>query len=158
MSKKINMKLSIIIVSWNVKDDLQRCLSSLKENPPFVPFEQIVVDNNSTDGTVDLVKRKYPEVTLIKNPDNRGFATANNQGVDFSNGEYVFLLNPETIVHSNALDILVDFLDKHPDVGACGGKLLNDDGSVQASVRRFPTFRGVLYSHAVCRLLCLFKG
>ena len=75
------MKLSIIIVSWNVKDDLLRCLSSLEENPPSVPFEQIVVDNNSSDGTLDAAKQKYPQVTTIANRQNRGFAAANNQGI-----------------------------------------------------------------------------
>ena len=151
------MKLSIIIVSWNVKDDLLRCLASLKENPPSEPFEQIVVDNMSTDGTVDAVKSRYPEVTLIENRQNAGFAMANNQGMELSSGQYVLLLNPDTIVHPGSLDFMVAFLDDNPDVAACGPKLLNDDGSAQASVRRFPTFRGVLYRHTVCRLLGLFR-
>ena len=151
------MKLSIIIVGWNVEFDLVQCLNSLGENPPSEPFETIVVDNNSSDATVAVVKEKFPQVKVIANQDNRGFAAANNQGIEISSGEYVLLLNPDTIVHPNALDILIKFLDEHPDVGACGSKLLNDDGSVQASVRRFPTFRGVLYSHTVCRLLGLFR-
>ncbi len=151
------MKLSIIIVSWNVKDDLLRCLASLKENPPSEPFEQIVVDNMSTDGTVDTVRSRHPEVTLIENRENAGFAMANNQGMELSTGQYVLLLNPDTVVHPGSLDLLIRFLDDNPDVGACGPKLLNDDGSAQASVRRFPTFRGVLYSHTVCRLLGLFR-
>jgi GT2 family glycosyltransferase len=130
----------------------------LKENPPSVPFEQIVVDNNSSDGTAGAVRQKYPEVTVIENQENKGFAAANNQGIEKSSGEYVLLLNPDTIVHPNSLDILVQFLDDNPDVGSCGPKLLNDDGSAQASVRRFPTFRGVLYSHTVCRLLGLFRS
>jgi GT2 family glycosyltransferase len=151
------MKLSIIIVSWNVKDDLLTCLSSIKDNRPVGPFEQIVVDNASSDGTADALRQAYPEVTLIENHENKGFAAANNQGIKLSSGEYVLLLNPDTVIGPASLDILVDFLDKHPDVGACGPKLLNTDGSVQASVRRFPTFRGVLYSHTVCRLLGLFR-
>ncbi len=151
------MKLSIIIVSWNVKDDVLACLSSLRQNPLSPPFEQIVIDNNSSDGTADFVKQNYPEVTLIANQDNLGFAKANNQGIALAAGRYVLLLNPDTIVHPGSLDILVKFLDDNPDVGACGPKLLNNDGSPQASVRRFPTFRGVLYSHTVCRLLGLFR-
>ena len=152
------MKLSIIIVSWNVKDDLLRCLSSLEENPLSVPFEQIVVDNNSSDGTLDAVEQKYPEVITIANRQNRGFAAANNQGIKASSGQYILLLNPDTIVHPGTLDILVRFLDNNPDVGVCGAKLLYADGSVQASVRRFPSFRAVLYRHTVFRLLRIFRA
>lgn len=152
------MKLSIIIVSWNVKDDLVRCLSSLRENAPCEPYEVIVVDNMSSDETVNTVRRQYPEVTIIENAENKGFAKANNQGMECCNGEYVLLLNPDTIVHPGSLDLLIRFLDENPNVGACGPKLLNDDGSAQRSVRRFPTFRGVLYGHTVCRLLGLFRS
>lgn len=152
------MKLSIIIVSWNVKDDLLRCLSSLKENPPPVPFEQIVIDNMSSDGTPNIVRQEYPEVTVIENQENKGFAKANNQGIKQSSGEYILLLNPDTIVRPNSLGTLVKFLDNNPDVGACGPKLLNANGSAQASVRQFPTFRGVLYGHTICRLFGLFRS
>ena len=152
------MQLSIIIVSWNVKDDLLRCLSSLQDNAPCTSFEVILVDNMSTDETVNTVRRQYPEVTIVENTENKGFAKANNQGMDCCNGEYVLLLNPDTVVHAGSLDLLIKFLDDNPDVGACGPKLLNDDGSPQASVRKFPTFRGVLYTHTVCRLLGLFRA
>lgn len=151
------MKLSVIIVSWNVKGDLLDCLSSLKENPLSEPFEQIVIDNNSSDGTASTVKQQYPEVTVIKNQENKGFAKANNQGIAISKGQYILLLNPDTVVHLNALETLVNFMDNNPDVGACGPKLLNNDGTAQGSVRTFPTFRGVLYCHTVCRLLSLFR-
>jgi hypothetical protein len=156
--KKTDMKLSIIIVSWNVKEDLVRCLTSLEDNASSASFEQIVVDNNSTDGTVDLVTQKFPEVKIVENPENLGFAAANNLGLDIATGQYVLLLNPDTVVHPNSLDILIEFLDNNPDVGACGPKLLNDDGTPQASVRQFPTYRAVLYTHTVCRLLRLFRG
>ena len=152
------MKLSIIIVSWNVKDDLLKCLSSLEENPPSESFEQIVVDNDSSDGTLDAVKQKCPEVITIANRQNRGFAAANNQGIQASSGQYILLLNPDTIIHTGALDILVGFLDNNPGVGVCGAKLLYADGSVQASVRRFPSFRAVLYRHTIFRLLRIFRA
>jgi GT2 family glycosyltransferase len=152
------MKLSIIIVSWNVKDDLLRCLASLEENPPSESFEQIVIDNMSTDGTADAVRQEYPEVAIIENQKNKGFAVANNQGIKVSSGQYILLLNPDTIVHAQALDVLVGFLDDNPDVGVCGAKLLYADGSVQASVRRFPSFRAVLYRHTVFRLLRIFRA
>ena len=152
------MKLSIIIVTWNVKADLAACLSSLKKNAPLPDYETIVVDNNSSDGTAEYIKQHFPQVKVIENRENKGFAKANNQGIRASKGEYIFLLNPDTIVHPGSLDILVDFMDDNPDAGACGGKLLNADGSVQRSVRRFPTFRAVLYCHTVFRLLRIFRG
>jgi len=151
------MKLSIVIISWNVREDLLRCLSAIRDNPPAASFEQIIIDNNSTDSTVEAVRRQFPEVAIVENPENVGFARANNQGMEQARGDYVLLLNPDTVVHPHALDRLVAFLDEHPDVGACGPKLLNDDGSPQGSVRRFPTFRGVLYAHTVCRMLGLFR-
>jgi len=150
-------KLSIVIVSWNVKDDLLRCLASLRENPPSEPFEVIVVDNMSSDGTAEAVKQEYPEVVIVANRENRGFAAANNQALAVSHGRYVLLLNPDTIVHPDSLDKLIAFMDNNPDVGVCGPKLLNDDGSIQASARRFPTFRAVLHCHTAFRLVGLFK-
>ncbi|MBE0536857.1 MAG: glycosyltransferase family 2 protein [Phycisphaerae bacterium] len=150
-------RLSIIIVSWNVKDDLLRCVASLRDNPPPDPVEQIVVDNASADATVEALRRQYPEVAVIANAENVGFAAACNQGIARAQGDYILLLNPDTIVHPHALDEMAAFLDANPGVGACGPKLLNEDGSVQGSVRRFPTFGAVLYSHTVCRVLGLFR-
>ena len=152
------MKLSIIIVSWNVKDDLSRCLASLKENRPSVPFEVIVIDNRSSDGTVNMVRQEYPDVVVIGNHENKGFARANNQGIKQSRGQHVLLLNPDTIVPPGSLDRLVAFLGNNPDVGACGPKLLNADGSTQASVRRFPTYRAALYNQTICRVMGLFRS
>ena len=151
------MKLSIIIVSWNVGEDLLRCLESIKENRPCERFETIVIDNGSTDGTVEAVRKSFPEVVIIVNDENRGFAAANNQGIVQSKGEYVLLLNPDTIVHSGAMDTLIGFMDSHPDIGVCGPKLLNEDGSTQRSVRRLPTFRAVLYRHTIFKLTGLFR-
>jgi len=150
-------RLSIIIVSWNVRDDLLRCVASLRDNPPCNRVEQIVIDNASVDGSVEAVRRQYPEVAVIANAENVGFATACNQGIARAQGDYILLLNPDTIVHAHALDDLAAFLDANPGVAACGPKLLNEDGSVQGSVRRFPTFGAALYSHTVCRLLGLFR-
>jgi len=151
------MKLSIIIVSWNVKEDLSRCLSSLEENPPTSKYEVIVVDNGSTDGTIESIRNQFSGVHLIANSENRGFAAANNQGILESNGEYVLFLNPDTIIDSNCLDVLMDFMDKNEDVGACGPKLLYSDGTVQRSVRRFPSFRGALHRHTALKYLKIFK-
>ena len=152
------MKLSIIIISWNVKNDLIRCLKSLYENQPSNTFEVIVVDNASTDGTVEAAKSNFPEVVIVTNSENRGFAAANNQGIEKSQSQYVLLLNPDTLVHSDSLNILVDFMDKNKDVGVCGPQLLNEDGTIQPSVRRFPTFRGALYRHTALRYLRIFRN
>lgn len=151
------MELSIVVVNWNVREDLLRCLGSIKENPPSLPFEVIVVDNASSDGSVDAVKAAFPEVTVIANDENRGFAAANNQGIEKSKGRYILSLNPDTIVHRVSLDRLVEFMEDNGDMGAVGPKLLNTDGSVQPSARGFPTFRGALYRHTVFRLLRIFR-
>lgn len=152
------MKLSVVIVSWNVKENLANCLKSIEENPASEPFEVIVVDNASSDGTVESVKNNFHQAVVIANDRNLGFAAANNQGIEKSQGEYILLLNPDTIVHSGSLDVLIEFMDKNEDVGICGPQLLNQDGTIQSSVRCFPTFRGALYRHTVIKYLGLFKN
>jgi len=152
------MKLSIIIVSWNVREDLLRCIRSIEENKPSCTFEVIIVDNASTDGTVDIIQKHFSEISLIINIDNRGFAAANNQALKKSQSKYILFLGPDTIIHPKSLDILVRFMESNEDVGACGSKLLNCDGTIQPSVRRFPTFRAALYRHSAFRYLHLFRG
>lgn len=131
--------LSILVVNWNVRDLLRRCLQSILANLPACQLEIIVVDNGSTDGSVEMVRTDFPQVHLIANPDNRGFPAANNQGLAVARGRYVLLLNPDTEVVGNALETMVAFADAHPDVGVVGPMLLNPDGTVQSSRRRFPT-------------------
>ena len=136
--------LSVVIVNWNVRDLLHRCLHSIFANLPLANLhtcrlEIIVVDNGSTDGSPQMVREAFPQVRLIANPDNRGFPAANNQGIEVSRGRYVLLLNPDTEVVGDALATMVAFADAHPDVGVVGPQLLNPDGSVQSSRRRFPT-------------------
>ncbi len=152
------MKLSIIIVSWNVREDLLKCIRSIKKNRPSFSFEIIIIDNASTDGTIGMIQKHFSEIKLIINHDNRGFAAANNQGLKISQGEYILFLNPDTILHPKSLDILVEFMDTNEDVGACGPKLLNADGSTQNSVRCFPSFRGALHRHTAFKFLGIFKG
>ena len=151
------IKLSIIIVSWNVCDQVKDCLHSIKSNPPGSGYEVIVVDNASTDNTVEIIKELFPDITVITNTSNRGFAAANNMGIKNSSGEYVLLLNPDTIVHKKAFDTLIEFMDKNQDAGACGPQLLNSDGTIQPSVRRFPTFRSTFYFYTVFRFLGVFR-
>ncbi|OHB67049.1 MAG: hypothetical protein A2Y77_01505, partial [Planctomycetes bacterium RBG_13_62_9] len=147
----------IVIVTWNVRSQLMDCLQSIGRCPPCGAFDVIVIDNASTDGTVDAVRRDFPRVNLIANKENRGFAAASNQGIAESHSECLLLLNPDTIVHPQSLDTLCAFLDSHPDVGACGPRLLNDDGTTQASTRRFPTFRATLHHHTIFRHLHIFR-
>jgi len=152
------MKLSIIIVSWNVKEGLVNCLRSIQKNRPCEQFEVIVVDNASTDNATEMVKRDFPETILVSNSKNRGFAAANNQGIKRSQGKYLLFLNPDTIIHADSLDVLVKFMDDNSNVGACGPKLLNADGTTQPSARHFPTFRGALYRHTFLRFLRIFRS
>lgn len=127
------MDLTIIIVNWNTKNLLQQCLASLEANPPACSSEIIVVDNGSVDGSQAMVQRDFPLVTLIANEENKGFAAANNQAILTSQGENILLLNSDTIVLPNALDIMLKFMRVHPEVGGVGCRLLNEDGTVQRS-------------------------
>lgn len=133
------MEASIIILNWNVKDLLRRCLQSIVREMRDVTYEVIVVDNASGDGSVEMVRAEFPAVTLIVNGQNFGFAKGNNIGIRQATGDVVLLLNPDTELWGNALQKVVTFLQTHPEAGLVGAQFLNEDGSVQPSVRRFPT-------------------
>lgn len=133
------MDLSIIIVSWNVRDLLLQCIQSIFDSETVSTFEVWVVDNASTDGSPYQIKKQFPQVHLIENLNNVGFASANNQAISACEGKYILLLNPDTRVYAGAFDHLVQFLDAHPTAGAAGSRLLNPDGSLQASCFPFPT-------------------
>ena len=137
--------ISIIIVSWNTARLLENCLASILANPPASPFESWVVDNASTDDSPRMVHEKFPQVHLIENRENVGFARANNQAIQRCTGKYILLLNPDTLVASGALQALVDFLDKHPEAGAAGARILNSDGSLQISSHPRPTLSRELW-------------
>lgn len=130
--------ISIIIVSWNVRDLLLRCLTSLRQEADAVETEIIVVDNASQDGTAAAVRAAFPEVRVIANTENRGFTGANNQGLALAGGDCLFLLNPDTEVRPGALLELRRYLAEHPQVGIIGPRLRYPDGSIQPSRRRFP--------------------
>ena len=120
------MDVSIIIINWNTKKLLSDCLRSVYENAGDVDYEVIVVDNASTDGSVEMVKRDFPQVILIENVANRGFAAANNQGMAVAKGRYVLLLNSDTLVLDDAIVSTVRFADRHPRAGVTGCRVLND--------------------------------
>ena len=137
--------LSIIIVSWNTRKLLEDCLGSILANPPTWPCEIWVVDNASTDDSCAMLRERFPQVHLVENRENVGFARANNQAIQRCTGKYVLLLNPDTLVASGALQALVDFLDEHPDAGAAGARILNPDGSLQISSHPRPTLSRELW-------------
>ncbi len=133
------MDVSIVIVNWKVKDLLRRCLASLYRETKGVEFETYVVDNDSRDGSVEMVAREFPQANIIANNRNVGFAAANNPAIASSRGDFVLLLNPDTELKDDAISAMVGYLRRNPHVGILGPNLANPDGTVQRSVRRFPT-------------------
>jgi O-antigen biosynthesis protein len=130
------MKLSIVIVNYNVKYFLEQCLHSVQSACKEIDAEIFVVDNDSVDGSVRMVKNKFPEVHLLENKENKGFSAANNQAIRRSKGEYVLLLNPDTIVEDDTLRKVVDFMDLHPDAGGLGVKMLDGKGKFLPESKR----------------------
>lgn len=149
--------IAVIIVNWNAREDLRRCLESLYADPlPHVSYDVWVVDNASDDGSAGMVASEFPQVNLVVNTDNAGFSKANNQAIARTDSRYVFLLNSDAFIHAGALDQLVAYADAHPKAGIIGPRVLNSDGSLQFSCRRFPslgagffrnTYLGRLFPH-----------
>lgn len=133
------MKLAIVIVNWNTQEYLRKCLVSLFLGRPECEFEIWLVDNASGDGSTAMVRQQFPQVHLIANGENVGFAQANNQAILQSTGRYVLLLNPDTDVRPGAIDALVEFMDRNPHAGAAGPRLLNPDGTFQTSCQPAPS-------------------
>ena len=138
---QLPVDLSVVILNWNSRDFLVEALGSILSQQWRYAIEVIVVDNNSQlDDAVEVVKRDFPQVTLIANPKNIGFAAGNNIGWKIARGRYVLFLNPDTLVHDGAFDTLVDWMDSHPRAGGSGPKMTYPDGRLQASSRAFPSF------------------
>ncbi|MDO8657811.1 MAG: glycosyltransferase family 2 protein, partial [Candidatus Levybacteria bacterium] len=133
--------LSIIIVNYNAKEFLKKCLISIVKNVKNVLYEIIVVDNNSSDNSSEMVKKEFPQIKLIANKKNGGFSKANNQGIKVSQkSRYVLFLNPDTIVHEKTIEEMIKFMDSHPHAGATTCKLVMPNGEIDdASHRGFPT-------------------
>ncbi len=133
-------KLSVVIVNYNVKHFIEQCLFSVLKASENIACEVFVVDNNSVDGSVILIKEKFPDVHLIENKVNTGFSVANNQALRISQGEYVLLLNPDTVVQEDTFTKIVTFMDSHPDAGGLGVKMLDGQGNfAPESKRGLPT-------------------
>jgi GT2 family glycosyltransferase len=147
------LDISIIVVSFNTKDLLLDCLASVFETVKGISFEVWVVDNNSTDGTVEATREKYPTIKIIKNTENLGFAAANNQAFRQMNGDYALLLNTDTALTNGAVKELFDFMEANPEAGMACGQLLNLDGSKQNSIANFPTTLTLLFNETLLRIL-----
>ncbi|MGQ9631101.1 MAG: glycosyltransferase family 2 protein [bacterium] len=148
------MVLSVVIVSYNVRELLLNCLDSIYRNPPPNDFEVFVVDNASSDGSAEAVRSAFPEVKLIENRENAGFPKANNQGIANSKGKYILLLNPDTVVLDGALAKMIDFMEAHPECGILGPRILNPDMTWQRSCFTRLSLLSVLFN--VLRLPRLF--
>jgi O-antigen biosynthesis protein len=148
-------KISIIIVSWNTKDLLNKCLRSIYDSTGDLELEVFVIDNNSGDGSVEMVKKSFPQVKLIANDNNVGFGRANNQGIDQSTGDYILILNPDTELEKDTLEKSVKFMKENSDCGIVGPKMTFKDGGFQPSVRIFPTFIPILLM--LTKLTKIFK-
>jgi GT2 family glycosyltransferase len=135
------LDVSIIIVSWNTKKLLSECLDSISAYSDGYSIETMVVDNHSTDGTLDLLRVQYPQVRVVVNDDNIGFARANNQGVGLTAGEYVLLLNSDAMLTPGALRSLMELAQSHPKAGMVGARLAYPNDRFQASHSPIPTLR-----------------
>src|SRR5687767_15333927 len=122
-------RLSIVIVSYNVKYFLEQALLSVKGAGKNLDYEVFVVDNDSSDGSVEMVRQKFPDAHLIDNKENLGFSKANNQAIRRASGEYILLLNPDTVLEESTLEKILSFMDEHPEAGALGVKMLDGKGN-----------------------------
>lgn len=145
--------LSIIIVNWNTRDLLLQCLKTVNETAHGFTYEIIIVDNASTDRSVETVKARFGDVKLICNAENLGFARANNIALEMMGGRYALLLNTDTRVEQGAIEALYTFMEAHPESGMACGQLLNPDGSKQNSVANFPTFTALFFNETLMRVL-----
>ena len=134
------MNLSIIIVSYNNKKLLKQTLDSIYDTIQKINYEIIIVDNNSMDGSIDLVKQNYRQIIIIENKKNLGFSCANNIGINQAKGRYMLLLNSDTVVTDNCFEKCIKYMDEHPDIGALGCKVVLSDGKLDPACKRsFPT-------------------
>ena len=145
--RKMNtVDVSIIIVNWNTKELLRNCISSIYDNAGSFNFEIIVVDNASSDGSVDMISSEFPQAELIRNIENRGFAAANNQGMLTSKGRYVLLLNSDTVILHDCIDKAVAFADSQKQASVVGCRVLNPDKTLQPTCFMFPSIPNMLLS------------
>jgi len=143
--------VTISIVNWNTRDELRECLDTVLAQDGQVTYEIVVIDNASSDGSAEMVRGEFADrVTLIANSRNIGFGSAHNQALKIAVGRYAMLLNPDCrILEGDDLRVMVDFMDENDDVGILGPKIVNPDGSIQFSARRFPTMFAAVFRHTL---------
>ena len=146
--ERSELDLTIVIVSYNTRDMLRKCLLAIEGATEGIAADVWVVDNNSPDASAAMVAEEFPRVRLIANPDNPGFARANNQALKHNRARHVVILNPDTEPEPGSLTCMARYLDAHSDVGAVGPKLLNTDGSLQHNGRPFPTPAREFWRHS----------
>ena len=147
------MKLSIVICNYNTRDDLARCLESVEATKGDLTLEVIVVDNASRDGSAEMVRRDFPNVALVASSSNLWFNGGNNAGLRRARGEYIFILNPDTVLLPGTLHTLVNYLDAHADVGMVTCRMVFPDGAVQRNGSRFPSYSYLLLAHTFLGVL-----
>ena len=124
--------ITIVIVNYNVKDFLLQCLNSIRRSAGSLNLETIVVDNNSSDGSVETLEPMFPDVEFIALDENAGFGKANNLGIEKAKGKYILILNPDTLLEEETLQKTFSFMENNPDTGITGCKVLNQDGTFQS--------------------------
>ena len=155
LRSEYTVEVSIVIVNYNTRAMLQRTLESIFASQHECGREVIVIDNASRDGSPQMVRDRFPQVSCVENAENLGHSRGCNQGMALAKGRYLFLLNSDTIMLSGAMDALVEYLDEHPRVGAVASQVLNVDGTVQGTIKRFPTPMSALFGRysIITRLL-----
>lgn len=154
-SKK-NFEVSIVIISWKMRDLLERMLKSLYNFTTELNFEVILIDNNSSDGTIEMIENEFPSIKLIKNSENRGVAPARNQGLEIASGKYVVILDADMELVENSIIQLREFMERNPDCGLVGCKLVDTEGNLQFSCKRFPNVTAFL--HRRLEVFSFFKN
>ncbi len=146
-------ELSVVIVNWNTKDLLKDCLDSLYGTVKNLSFDVYLVDNASTDGSVEMVQQKFPDVRVTRNKENRGFAPANNQVLPDIHTQYVFLLNTDTVLLEGTVEGIVSFMNEYPDAAIVAPQFLNRDGAKQTTFDNFPSLSTELMNKSLLRML-----
>jgi GT2 family glycosyltransferase len=139
------MDVSIILVNWNTGSELRNCLHSIFEQTRSISFEVIVIDNCSSDGSMEMLGNEFPQITQIRNNENRGFAAANNQGLCLARGRYALLLNPDTLILDNAIQKVIGFADEHADAAVVGCQVLENDTKIQQTCGCFPSVMELIW-------------
>lgn len=139
------MDLSIIILNYKSSGLVRQCIKTIRLFAPHIPYEIIVVDNDSGDGVAEMMRTHYPEIRLIGSPANIGYAAGNNLGIRAARGRHVMIMNPDITVRPGSIDAAVRYMDAHADIGVLGPKLVHPDGSLDASCYRFPSYGIPLY-------------